>query len=54
MVWTDRSPQPVELSVPAGAGVTAIQVFGRPLAVQQQGEKVTFQAGPWPVYVTAQ
>ena len=34
MVWTERSPQPVELSVPAGAKVTADQVFGRPFAVQ--------------------
>ena len=54
IVWTDRSPQPIELSVPAGANVTAMQVFGRPLAVQRQGEKVQLQVGPWPVYVTAQ
>jgi len=54
MIWTDRSPQSVELSMPAGAKATAEQVFGRPFVVQQQGEKVTFQAGPWPVYVTAQ
>ena len=54
MIWTDRSPQSVELSMPAGAKATAEQVFGRPFVVRQQGEKVTFQAGPWPVYVTAQ
>ncbi len=54
MIWTDRSPQSAELSMPAGAKATAEQVFGRPFVVRQQGEKVTFQAGPWPIYVTAQ
>ncbi len=54
MVWTDRSPQPVELDVPAGGKVTAVEVFGRPFAVQKAGDNVTFQAGPRPVYVTAQ
>ena len=37
-----------------GPRSTAVQVFGRPFAVQVAGDKVTFQAGPWPVYVTAQ
>jgi hypothetical protein len=44
----------VEIHVPAGAKVSAVQVFGRPFAVQVDGDKVTFQASPWPVYVTAQ
>ena len=54
MVWTERTPQPVEIRVPARAKVSAVQVFGRPFAVQVDGDKATFQAGPWPVYVTAQ
>jgi hypothetical protein len=54
MVWTERTPQPVEIRVPARAKVSAVQVFGRPFAVQVDGDKAAFQAGPWPVYVTAQ
>jgi hypothetical protein len=54
MVWTDRSPQPVQLDVPAGGKVTSVDVFGRPFAVPKSGDIVRFQAGPWPVYVTAQ
>ena len=54
MTWTERTAQAVELQVPAGTQVTACQLFGRPLAVERRGDQVTFQAGPWPIYVAAQ
>ena len=53
MIWTLKQKQSVECAVPENSKVSAVNLFGRPFEVEVKGGKVSFEAGPWPVYVTA-